>query len=152
MCEMDGVLFLSHSNWLYLSYGPVIVHPDEWIWRGRRKKKRCWAVMSCRSSVFRADQRLDNRGWSVFDMETNDLPFCWEGMADVWLIFGGRWWEKGKRKHSWLFFVPSLSCYHIKLETDHCSNALTGMFFFGAFQLDVSVSNNMNPGGWWGVL
>lgn len=116
------------------------------------KKKRCWAVMSCRSSVFRADQRLDNRGWSVFDMETNDLPFCWEGMADVWLIFGGRWWEKGKRKHSWLFFVPSLSCYHIKLETDHCSNALTGMFFFGAFQLDVSVSNNMNPGGWWGEL
>lgn len=31
---------------------------------------------------------------SDLGVETNDLPFCWEGMADVWLTPMG----EGKRK------------------------------------------------------
>lgn len=60
-------------------------------------------------------------------------------MADVWLVLvdtnGTR--EMKERKDDCFSLV---SCYHIELETDRCSNAPAGMFF----QLDVSVSNNMN--------
>lgn len=76
-------------------------------------------------------------------METNDLPFCWEGMADVWLNTDGRMEEKERKADC---FSP-LSCFRIELEMDHCSNAPTGVFFFSFFQLDVSVSNNMNLNG-----
>lgn len=75
-------------------------------------------------------------------METNDLPFCWEGMADVLFDTDGRGEEKETRADC---FSP-LSCYRIELEMDHCSNAQTAEFSL-FFQLDVIVSNNMNLNG-----
>ena len=61
------------------------------------------------------------------------------------ILVDAKWREEEKVKKADCF--SPLSCYCIELETDHCSNAPTGVFFFLFFQLDVSVSNNKNLSG-----
>lgn len=57
-----------------------------------------------------------------------------------WILIGSDGRREEKERKADCFSL--LSCYLIELETAHCSNALTGVFFFSSFQLDVSVTEN----------
>lgn len=128
--------FVSHT----LSTDSYCLFLQHWRSSSWEKKALYYPAISCLSSC---SQTGCITKWSRHGNKRPCLLLRRNGRC--LLDTNGRMEEKERKADC---FSP-FSCDHVELEMDHCSNAPTGVLFFSFFQLEVSVSNNMNVNGWW---